>query len=165
MLFKAAKFFLYAAVFAIVIVSTATLFPFIVGKYAWFRAMVDLALVCFFAGLLVDWDNGRHYITRLKQVWRSPVFIAVTVFAAVFVLAGFFGVRPSFSFWSNFERGEGGVQILHLYAFFVLLATLFREDKDWRKMFWLSMVAASLMILYGVLVGFGGHIGVAAFRK
>jgi len=158
-LFKAAKFFLYAAVFAIVIVSTATLFPFIVGKYAWFRAMVDLALVCFFAGLLVDWDNGRHYITRLKQVWRSPVFIAVTVFAAVFVLAGFFGVRPSFSFWSNFERGEGGVQILHLYAFFVLLATLFREDKDWRKMFWLSMVAASLMILYGVLVGFGGHIG------
>lgn len=155
MLFKTSKFFLHAAVFAVAIVTASTLFPFIVGKYVWFRAMVDLALVFFFAGLIFDPESG-HYITRLKQLFRSPVVIAVTAFAAFFVLACFFGVRPSFSFWSNFERGEGGIQILNLYAFFVLLATMFRDDKDWRKMFWLSMGAASLMILYGVIAGFGG---------
>jgi O-antigen ligase len=158
MLFKVSKFFLHAAVFSVVIVSTSTLFPFIVGKYVWFRTVVDLALIFFLAGLMFNPD-ASHYITRLKQLFRSPVVIAVTAFAAFFVLASFFGVRPSFSFWSNFERGEGGLQILNLYAFFVLLATLFREDKDWRKMFWLSMGVASLMILYGVIAGFGGSFG------
>lgn len=157
MLFKTSKFFLHTAVFAVVMVSTSTLFPFIVGKYVWFRAAVDLALIFFFAGLIFNPD-GKHYIARLKELFRSPVVIAVTAFTVFFVLAGFFGVRPSFSFWSNFERGEGGIQILNLYAFFVLLITLFRDDKDWRKMFWLSMGAASLMILYGVIAGFGGSL-------
>jgi O-antigen ligase len=158
MLFKASKFFLHAAVFSVILVSTSTLFPFIVGKYVWFRTVVDLALIFFLAGLMFNPDAG-HYISRLKQLFKSPVTIAVTAFAAFFVLASFFGVRPSFSFWSNFERGEGGLQILNLYVFFVLLATLFREDRDWRKMFWLSMGAASLMILYGIIAGFGGSFG------
>lgn len=158
MLFKVSKFFLHAAAFSVVIVTTSTLFPFIVGKYVWFRAVVDLALIFFFAGLVFN-PEGRNYIARLKELFRSPAVLAVTAFAALFTLACFFGVRPSFSFWSNFERGEGGVQILHLYAFFVLLITLFREDRDWRKMFWLSMGAAALVILYGVLAGFGGSLG------
>src|SRR3989344_645565 len=159
MLFKTSKFFLHAAAFAVIIVTTSTLFPFIVGKYAWFRAMVELALIAFFAGLIFNPVEAKQYLARLKQLFRSPVVIAITAFAASFVLAGIFGVRPSYSFWSNFERGEGGLQILNLYAFFVLLVTLFREDRDWRKMFWLSLAAASLMILYGVLAGFTCYSG------
>lgn len=149
MFFKTSKFFLYASVFAVAIVTTSTLFPFIVGKYVWFRIAVDLALISFLLGLLFDPRKGE-YGARLKKMFCSPLVIAVTVFAVIFVLSGFFGVDPAFSFWSSFERGEGGFQMIHLWLFFILLTTLFREKKDWKLLFWCSVVAAVLMALYGV---------------
>lgn len=152
MLFRISKFFLYATVFCVVIVSTSTLFPFIVGKYAWFRSGVDLALIFFLLGLILD-ANAKRYLERLKAVLRSPLAVAISIFTLVFLLACFFGVRPHFSFWSNFERGEGGLQILHLCVFFLLLTTLFDEEAAWRRLFWCSIAAALLMIGYGVGAG------------
>ncbi|MEK7608635.1 MAG: O-antigen ligase family protein [Patescibacteria group bacterium] len=150
MFFKASKFFLHATVFNVAIVTLSTLFPFIVGKYVWFRTSIDLALIAFLLGLVFSSEEGSAYLERMKKLFKTPIGITVTVFAAAFVIAGFFGIDPSFSFWSNFERGEGGFQMLHLATFFVLLATLFTKEKDWQKFFWYFMIAAALVILYGV---------------
>ncbi len=152
MFFKLSKFFLHAAVFTVVIVSPATLFPFIVGKYTYFHLAVELALVFFLLGLMLDRD-ARLYWARLKQMLRNPLFWAMTAFAAMFLLACAFSVRPHFSFWSNFERGEGGWQILHLYVYALLLAALFREVRDWRKYLTFVLAAAMLVVLYGVAAG------------
>lgn len=153
--FRLAKFFLIAAVLFIAIVTPSTLFPFIVGKYVWFRASVDLALLAFALGFLF---HSRHpavtsVAERLTSLYRNKLVIAVTVFVGVFLLAGFFGVDPAFSFWSNFERGEGGLQILHLYVFFMLLASLFREEKDWQRIFAWSLIAGLFMAFYGLGAG------------
>lgn len=152
MLIKLSKFFLYATVFAVLIVSANTLFPFIVGKYVFFRLCIELALIFFAGGIVLDPAAGK-YLARLKQLYKNPLVWAVTAFVLAFVVAGFTGWRPAFSFWSNFERGEGGFQMLHLYIYFVLLAVLFREAKDWRKFFMLIMVAALLMAFYGLAAG------------
>ena len=50
--FKISKFFLWLAPLMIFLVTTSTLFPFIVGKYVWFRTSIDLAFICFLLGLL-----------------------------------------------------------------------------------------------------------------
>lgn len=150
--FKISKFFLYLAPFAVAIVSLSTLFPFIVGKYVWFRTVIDLSLIFFLLGLLLRGDARQHE-TRLIKWFKSPLAIAVGVFATVFVLAGFFGIDPKFSFWSNFERGEGGLQMLHLYLFFILLGVLLKDEKDWRKFFLLSVIAGLFMIFYGLGAG------------
>ncbi|TSC59879.1 MAG: Uncharacterized protein LiPW15_547 [Parcubacteria group bacterium LiPW_15] len=154
MSFKISKFFLYAAVFAITLVTTSTLFPFIVGKYAWFRSSVDFALIFFLVGLIKESD-GNAYLERFRRVIKSPLGIAVSAFTLMFLLAGTFGVNPANSFWSNFERGEGGLQIIHLYGFFLLLATLFNEEKNWIKIFWCSFATAFISIGYGFLAGWG----------
>lgn len=151
--FKIAKFFLCLSVLSVAIVSTATLFPFIVGKYAWFRTSVDLALIFFLLGLLFssqNSSNSQYWENRLSQIFKSPLVIAVTVFMIVFVLAGFFGVDPAFSFWSNFERGEGGFQIIHLWLFFILLSVLFKEENDWQRFLKWILVGAALMVFYGI---------------
>ncbi|KKL11323.1 hypothetical protein LCGC14_2546990, partial [marine sediment metagenome] len=88
--------------------------------YVWFRSLIGLALIFFLLGLLFN-READFYWERLKRIVRSPLFIAVSVFVTAFLAATFFGVDPAFSFWSNFERGEGGLQILNLYVFFVLL--------------------------------------------
>lgn len=158
--FKITKFLLVLPVLGIFIVSTSTLFPFIVGKYVWFRSTVDFALVAFLLGLLFNDDLG-HMWGRVKSVFTQPLVIAVSLFVAVFLLAGFFGVDPMMSFWSNFERGEGGLQLLHFWIWFTLLVTLFREEKDWQNLFGFALAGGVLMAAYGLLAGIGasGFIG------
>ncbi|MEK7465629.1 MAG: O-antigen ligase family protein [Patescibacteria group bacterium] len=158
--FKIARFFLMAIGVTVAIVTTSTLFPFIVGKYVWFRTAVDLAFFFTVMGLL--WGKQAEFFwTRLKSLFRSPIAIAVTVFTIAFLLASFFGIDPKWSFWSNFERGEGGFQILHLWFFFILTSLLFHEEKQWHTALRWFFVGATLMILYGVLANFGmfGFIG------
>ncbi|MFA4872125.1 MAG: hypothetical protein WC610_03685, partial [Patescibacteria group bacterium] len=46
-LISVCKFFLYLVPFSAVIVSRSTLFPFIVGKYVFFRTTVALAAIFF----------------------------------------------------------------------------------------------------------------------
>ena len=157
---KLSKFFLYLAPFAVIIVSRSTLFPFIVGKYVFFRIVVELALICF----LWAWARGElttenlQFATKNKKTsfiisHRSlvnPLVIAVFVFTLIFLLAGFFGYNPSASFWSNFERGEGGLQMLHLFIFFILLVLLFRDEKSWRKMLKIFLLAALSAAVGGI---------------
>ncbi len=158
--FKLSKFFLLLPVLGIAIVSSGTLFPFIVGKYVWFRTVVDLALISFTLGLLFH-DGNNAVWHRLRALLREPLVIAVTVFVGIFLLACTFGINPSFSFWSNFERGEGGLQLLHFWLYFVLLVTLFREDKDWQRLFGFALAGGLLMAAYGFMAGVGvqGYIG------
>ena len=124
--FKISKFFLYLVPFAVVVVSVSTLFPFIVGKYAFFRTTIGLALIFYLLGLLLQ-DKSSVVSRQSSVVFKRPLVIAVSLFVFIFVLAGFFGVDPAFSFWSNFERGEGSLQIICLYVFFLLSVLLFEK--------------------------------------
>lgn len=154
--FKLSKFFLLLPVLGIMFVSSGTLFPFIVGKYVWFRTMVGFSLLAFIWGLLFQDANNAMW-HRLKAVLKQPLVIAVTVFVTVFLSAGFFGVDPAMSFWSNFERGEGGLQLLNMWAFFVLLVTLLREEKDWHMLFGFALAGGVLMSFYGFMAGIGAQ--------
>lgn len=151
MFLKISKFFLYASVFSVAVVLPSTFFPFIGGKYYFFRVAVELALASFILWWAFDPEGTGLVPRRLKELFRRPLFIAVSIFAAVFLLASIFAYDPAAAFWSNYERGDGGFQMLHYYFFFVLLTVTFREEKDWRKLFWFSSAAAALVILYGLL--------------
>ncbi|MEK7555435.1 MAG: O-antigen ligase family protein [Patescibacteria group bacterium] len=157
--FKISKFFLYLVPFSVIIVSTGTLFPFIVGKYVFFRTAVGLALLFYLIGWLFQ-KNFQFSIFNF-QLLKSPLVIAVAVFTAIFLLACLFSYNPSASFWSNFERGEGGLQILCLFIFFILLSLLFKKQDDWHRLFKISLIAGVAVILYGVFAAFGirGFIG------
>lgn len=151
MLLKISKFFLYASVFAVVVVMPSTFFPFIGGKYYFFRVAVELALTSFVLWWAFEPEEARLAPQRLKEIFRKPIVIAVTVFAGVFLLASIFAYDANAAFWSNYERGDGGFQMLHYYFFFVLLVAAFRDWEDWKKLFWVSLAAAVLMVSYGFL--------------
>ncbi|MFA6354708.1 MAG: O-antigen ligase family protein [Candidatus Paceibacterota bacterium] len=156
---KISKFFLYASVFSIALVATSTFFPFIGVKYYFFRVVIELALLFY----LLYWAfeaKINEVKNRLLEVSRRPLFIAVSIFVLAFLLASIFALNSHAAFWSNFERGEGGFQMIHYYLFFFLLIIQLKEWKEWRLLFWLSVGAAFLMVLYGFLaqVGVNGLI-------
>ena len=155
--FKLSKFFLYLVPLSFTIVSNSTLFPFIVGKYAFFRTTVGLALIFYLIGLLFNKQQLSIVNSQLSNVFKRPLVIAVSIFVFIFILAGFFGVDTANSFWSNFERGEGGLQLLSLWLFFILLILLFREEKDWQKLFILAIIGGIGMALYGFLAALGAE--------
>jgi len=159
--FKISKFFLFAVPLMVVIVTPSTLFPFIVGKYVFFRTIVGLSFIFFLLGILFNQNGINEIISRFKNLIKNPLVIAVSVFIFFFLLAGFFGFDPQNSFWSNFERGEGGLQLLNFYVFFALLALLFNEEKDWQRMFIMAIIGGLGMAFYGLLAGWGtnGFIG------
>jgi O-antigen ligase len=157
---RIAKWYLYIAVFSVVIVMNSVFFPFIGGKDWFFRFVVELALAC----MVLWWAFEAHKgdaKKRISALFHKPLVIAVTVFAAIFEIACIFAYDFHAAFWSNYERGEGGFQMLHYYLFFLLLALIFTTEKDWKNLFRFSLVSAGLMILYGLAGNYSvpGFIG------
>ncbi len=173
MFLKFSKILLYLVPFSAVIVSRSTLFPFIVGKYVFFRTTVALAAIFFMWNWainskqklvtskqeLVNRNQKSVLVTSYQFLITNALVIAVSIFALIYIISGFFGYNPSFSFWSNFERGEGGLQMLFLLIYFLLLTVIFKDDESWQKMLTAASWAAALVVGYGV----GAILGIDRF--
>ena len=120
------------------LVWSSLFFPFITTKAFAFRIIVEIVLVAWV--ILAIREPGY----RPK---KSVVACAVTIFLLVIGLADLFGVAPMKSFWSNFERMEGYVALLHLGALFLVMGSVFREV-DWRRWWNTSLFASFIMIIY-----------------
>ena len=155
---RIAKWYLYVAVFAVVVVMDSMFFPFIGGKDYFFRFAVELSLICFVLAWAFEMGAGELK-ELLRTTFKKPLAIAVTAFTAIFLLACLFAYDIHAAFWSNYERGEGGFQMIHYYLFFLLLILLLRTEVEWKNIFKFSLVAAGLMILYGV----GGSFMLSGF--
>ncbi|MBU1557985.1 O-antigen ligase family protein [Patescibacteria group bacterium] len=124
------------------IVPNNLFFPFITGKAFAFRILVEIIV-------------GLWAILALRNESYRPKFSWITVAAAVFVviigIADVFGENPMKSIWSNFERMEGWVTLLHLFGFFVATTAVLRTEKLWHRFFNISIVASVLMGFYGLM--------------
>ena len=116
-------------------------FPFITGKAFVFRIAVELAVALWLILIYRD----RQYAPK----WNSLTTL-VTAFTLVALIADLFGVNPIRSIWSNNERMEGWLTIVHLWAYFILLTSMFKESKWWPRYFNMTIAVAVLISLYGI---------------
>lgn len=140
------RFFLYLVPLTVVIVYQGSIFPFIVGKYVFLRTVVGFALI--FSAWA--WARGEIRSASFTETFRNPIVLAVAAFTFFFVLSGFTGVDPHASFWSNYERGEGGLQLIAFFSFFALMMLFFKEWASWRRLLMVSLTAAVGVVGYGV---------------
>lgn len=153
---KFLKGFILTGVFGLLItpliVTNSLFFPFITGKAFFFRIIVELILGAWII-LSVISPKYRHRFT-----WISWTLLA---FLVIVTLADIFGVDPERSFWSNFERMEGLITILHLGAYFLVVSSVMKTEKIW-KWFWNSSVLVSVAV---ALHGFFQKIGLADITR
>ena len=147
---RAAFWCLALALLSVVLVAPSTFFPFVGTKAYWFRLWVSAAAVAalWWYGFAGSQTEIRE---RFRHVFSSPLTWAVTSFVAAFLTSTFLARDPALAFWSNFERGEGGFAMLYLFAFFLLLLVVIRDERAWRGLLWVSLIAAVLVVGYGVL--------------
>lgn len=115
-------------------------FPFISGKNLIFRVLVEVALAGWILLALLD----PKYRPK-----KSPILFAYAAFIIAIFIADVFGVNPFRSFWSNFERMEGFVGHIHLFAYFVVLSSMLTTLTEWRNMFKVSLVSNALVMSFG----------------
>ncbi len=154
------RFLTLASLFLIpifpLIVANSMFFPFITGKAFYFRLLVEIAFASWAVLAFLD----AKYRPRL-----NALTIGVTVFALVTLVADLVGVNPIRSFWSNFERMEGWITILHLWMFFMVASNVFGSGEDgkrqWHKWMNVSLVVAFIVACYGL----GQLLGWAAIHQ
>jgi cytochrome c-type biogenesis protein CcmH/NrfG/O-antigen ligase len=123
------------------IVSASMFFPYITGKNFTFRIVVEILLAAWILLALLD----ARYRPRFSWILASLV-----LFVAVVGMAFLLGANPFKSFWSNFERMEGYITILHLFAYFIVASTILNTEKLW-NIFWYSTLGASVLVIFTAL--------------
>lgn len=124
------------------IVSPSMFFPFITGKNFTFRILVE---IIFAAWLILMYRDALY---RPKFSW---MFAALATFLGVMTFADLFGESPIKSIWSNFERMEGLVALLHLGAYVIVASSVLRTEKLWSALAHTSLGASLIVGLYGAL--------------
>ncbi len=146
------RWVIYIALFTIpflaLYVANGLFFPFITGKGFAFRILVEIAL---FAWILLACADPAY---RPRFSWT---LILYAVFVSWIFIADVFGVNPHKALWSNFERMEGWVTLVHVFAFFLVTASVFTTDKLWRK-WWLTFVAVAALVCCYCLLQLSGAI-------
>ncbi len=149
-----AKLIVYGGIFAIpflvLIVQNEMFFPYITGKNFWFRGITE---VIFGAWLILALYDVQY---RPKNSWLIGSFVA---FLVVMFLANFFGESRLSGFWSNFERMEGYMALLHTGMYFVVTASVLTTDKLWNRYFMVQVGVATLVsfIAFAQVGGFVEH--------
>ena len=116
-------------------------FPFISGKGFLFRILVEVAVAGYVLLALAD----KRY--RPRWSWTLIIYAAFVVWMFI---ADFFAVNPHKAFWSNYERMDGWVTMIHAFLLFVVAGSVLTVEKLWKR-WWMTVVGASLIVsLHGV---------------
>ncbi len=124
------------------LVANTYFFPFISGKAFYFRILVEIAVVAW--AVLAFFD--KEYRPRF-----SWIGVAVVAFVVWMGIADLFAVNVAKAFWSNFERMEGWVLLIHLLGFFFAAGAVLRAEKKWRAWFLTSLGVSLLISGYALL--------------
>ena len=132
------------------VVAPSLVVPFVTSQAFYFRILVEIAFAGWFVLALLD----AKYRPRL-----TPLTIAVSIFTVVALIADLCGVNPLKSLWSNFDRMEGWITIIHLWALYMVMTSFLGSGHDgknlWNKWLNCSLAVSAIVAIYGLFQLFG----------
>lgn len=126
----------------LLVVSSSLFFPFITGKAFFFRILIEILFGTWIALMIFD------PVYRPKN---SGLLMGLGGLLLILIAATVFGENPYRSFWSNFERMEGLITFLHLFAYFVILISIFKRERLWHWFFHTFFGVGVILALYSLL--------------
>ena len=116
-------------------------FPYITGKNFAFRILVE---VVFFSWLVLTLSDKQY---RPRWSWILGSF---SIFMGVMLIANLQAININTAFWSNYERMDGYVTIIHVFLYFLVLGTMLRTPKVWSYFLHVSVLVAGIVALKGL---------------
>lgn len=124
------------------IVANTLFFPFITGKGLYLRIVIECAFVAWVVLALLD----RAYRPRFSWIGAT-----VVAFVGWMLIADAFAPNALKAFWSNYERMEGWVLLVHLSGLFFAASNVLRVEKKWRAWFLTWLVVSLYIVGYAIL--------------
>ena len=140
----------YFSLITPLIVSSNFYFPFVGPKSVYFLFISQLTI--FFYLILISQD--KSYLPK-----KNLLLIAFLIYLISMTLSTIFGIDPSRSFWSKFERMTGLLTWICLFGFLMALSSI-KEKIHWAKIFFVSLIIATFIATAGIFE----HLGFAAFK-
>jgi O-antigen ligase len=122
-------------------VANGLFFPFITGKGFAFRILVELAAGAYILLALAD----KKYRPRFS--WTLLIYGAFTLWM---LIADLLAVNPHKALWSNYERMDGWVTMIHVFLFFVIAGAVLSADKLWKRWWQAALVGSVIVSAYGL---------------
>lgn len=116
-------------------------FPYITGKNFTFRILIEILFALY---ILLAVREPKYRPKASLLMW------SVCAFMVWMTLATIFSVDPVKSFWSNFERMDGFITQLHMFALFIIAGAVLTADKWWEHFFQVSIAASAIQAFYAL---------------
>lgn len=110
-----------------------------VGKVLVFRTIIEI--IAFFYMILI----------AKKEEYRPKwgIFeLSITLFLFLYLITSFTGANFLRSFWGTAERMGGFFTMLHFWAYFVILVSVFKTKREWKLLFGVSILVSLISSLY-----------------
>ncbi|HWB33882.1 MAG TPA: O-antigen ligase family protein [Candidatus Paceibacterota bacterium] len=117
-------------------------FPFITGKNFAFRILVELLLLVY---VILAMREPKYRPKASLIMWSVGIFVLWMAVATAL------SVDPVKSFWSNFERMDGYITVLHLFALFIVAGAVLAAEKWWDVLFRISVATGALQGAYALM--------------
>src|SRR3989344_4186068 len=114
-------------------------FPFITPRTFAFRIIVSIILALY---LFLFVRNRKKY----KPIWSSIV-VAYLALALIMTLASILGGDWQYSFWSDYERMEGLLNLYYLVAYFMVILGVYYRKKAWHQLLYISTFVSFIITL------------------
>lgn len=121
------------------------LFPYITGKNFAFRMLVEIAAAAWLMLMIID----KNYRPK-----KSIILYFYSAFVFILLVADIFSVNPTKSFFSNFERMEGFIGHIHLFLYFLILVSMFKNKIDWaryKRILFISNIPVLILAFFQLL--------------
>ena len=148
------KWVVYGGLFIIpflpMYVANGMFFPFITGKNFAFRIIVEIVFAA--------WILLAFYEPKFRPKF-SYILVAFGTLLAVMCVADAFGQDPFKSFWSNFERMDGYITLVHVFLYTFVLASVATTERFWKYFLNTALAVALFVAISGLLQYFNGVTG------
>ena len=131
------------------VITKTTYFPFVVGKGVYSRTVIAVMLCLWTALVLV------------KPSFRPPRSKLLALLAAglvAYAVTAYFGVSPTRSVWSTYERMQGFVDAAHWFVFFLVTVSVLREPGSIRALLNANLGVALAIGCFAVVGYFAGEL-------
>ena len=86
---------------------------------------------------------------------QSRVLLALTLYALAALLAALWGINPTQSLWSSYDRMTGVVDLVHWLLFAVVLVSVMRRPGDWTVLLNWQLGVTTLLAIIGLTQAYG----------
>lgn len=131
---------------SVLLVTNSLFFPFITGKAFYYRIIVEIV---FAAWILLMLGNPEY------RLYKQKIYYVLFAFLGVLFISNILSEFPYKAFWSNFERMDGWIALVHHVAFFVVISSVFTTYKLWEKFWKLTLAVSVIVCFYGFLQKIG----------